>query len=188
MYAAPVLLLALSLYCLPVLAQPAPPPSPFDLVAALQPPTPTGDAAAGTPSSAILTPWQYNGANIYFTGGNVGIGTSLPGHALAVNGQVKAHEVIVDITGWPDFVFDDDYRLRTLEEVARFIAAEGHLPDVPDAETVAREGLAVGTMQATLLQKIEELTRYLLSQHERLQRLEARQRRCTEAAPSPAPR
>lgn len=96
--------------------------------------------------------------------GNVGIGTTNPSSKLAVDGTITSKEVVVtvDQAAWPDFVFEKDYALRPLEEVEQFIAEEGHLPEVPSAEEVAEGGVAMGVMQATLLQKIEELTLYLL--------------------------
>jgi len=96
------------------------------------------------------------------TNGYVGIGTSNPTNALAVNGTIKAREVIVTTNGWADFVFEPDYELMSLGEVESFIEANGHLPDVPTAEDVARGGVRMGEMQATLLRKIEELTLHVI--------------------------
>ncbi len=94
--------------------------------------------------------------------GNVGIGTTTPGvHKLAVNGTVRAKEVVVD-TGWSDFVFEEGYFLRPLEEVESHIQEHGHLPDVPSAATVESEGLPMGQAQKIMMQKIEELTLYMI--------------------------
>ncbi len=96
-------------------------------------------------------------------GGHLGIGTDNPdpSHKLSVNGSIRAKEVVVD-TGWSDFVFDDDYNLRTLREVEAHIEEHGHLPEVPSAEEVESEGLSVGEAQKIMMQKIEELTLYMI--------------------------
>ncbi len=106
--------------------------------------------------------------------GNVGIGTADPGlHKLAVNGSVRAKEVIVD-TGWSDFVFEDSYRLRSLEEVESHIEEHGHLPDVPPASVIESEGLSVGEAQKLMMQKIEELTLYIIEQDKKISAQELR--------------
>ena len=110
----------------------------------------------------LLSGWVFsNAANVFPTSGNVGIGTSSPSNALDVKGTIRAEEVIVQ-TGWSDFVFEDDYQLRSLDEVAEFIEEKGHLPEIPSAREVAAHGLTLGQMNAKLLQKVEELTLYLL--------------------------
>ncbi len=91
-------------------------------------------------------------------GGNVGIGTATPQSKLAVDGIITSKEVNVTATGWPDYVFESDYELMSLEEIEKFIADKGHLPEVPTAQEVASNGLMVGEMNALLLKKIEELT------------------------------
>ena len=101
--------------------------------------------------------------------GNVGIGTSDPGsYKLAVNGTIRAKEVIVD-TGWSDFVFDENYKLRSLDEVENHIEEYGHLPDVPSASSVQSEGLSVGEAQKIMMQKIEELTLYVIAQQKEIE-------------------
>jgi hypothetical protein len=94
--------------------------------------------------------------------GCVGIGTATPTNALAVNGTIKAKEVIVTLDGWPDFVFKQDYQLMPLPEVEAFIRSNGHLPRIPSAHEVARSGVPIGQTQANLLRKIEELTLYVI--------------------------
>lgn len=78
-------------------------------------------------------------------------------YKLDVNGSVRANEVVVNTTG-ADFVFQDDYKLLSLEEVETFIKSNKHLPDVPSAAVMSSEGMNVGDLSTTLLQKIEELT------------------------------
>ncbi|UOY08074.1 hypothetical protein L0P88_05835 [Muricauda sp. SCSIO 64092] len=100
------------------------------------------------------------------TNGNVGIGTSSTGsHKLAVDGSIGAREIKVEATGWSDFVFEDDYELRTLEEVEEHISENGHLPEIPSEAEVTENGINLGEMNAKLLQKIEELTLYLIEQN-----------------------
>lgn len=99
--------------------------------------------------------------------GNVGIGTTTPTHKLAVNGAIRAKEVIVD-TGWSDYVFADDYRLAPLAEVESRIKAERHLPGIPSAAEVAEHGVSMGEMQSKLLAKIEELTLHVIAQEKRI--------------------
>jgi len=104
--------------------------------------------------------------------GNVGIGTLNPQSLLAVAGKITAQEVEVTMTGWADFVFADDYYLRPLTEVEQFINANRHLPDVPSEVEVLQNGVNVGEMSATLLQKIEELTLYIIDLNKRIAELE----------------
>ena len=104
--------------------------------------------------------------------GNVGIGTTNPSHKLAVNGTIRAKEVIVD-TGWSDYVFDESYRLKALSEIEAFVKTEKRLPGIPSAKEVAEHGVSVGEMQSKLLAKIEELTLHVIAQEKRIARVEA---------------
>ncbi|BBM86290.1 hypothetical protein [Candidatus Uabimicrobium amorphum] len=107
----------------------------------------------------------YNNLNV---SDNVAIGSSSShGHKLAVNGSIRAKSVTVD-TGWSDFVFEDDYKLMSLEEVEEKIEKNGHLPDIPSAEEVAKNGISLGEIQSKLLQKIEELTLYTIQQEKKI--------------------
>jgi hypothetical protein len=108
----------------------------------------------------------------FSSNGNVGIGITNPGNKLDVNGTIRAKEVKVE-TGWADFVFNDDYHLKPLSEVNTFIKENKHLPEIPSAaEVKENEGVNVGEMQIKLLQKIEELTLYVIQQNEKIQVLE----------------
>lgn len=99
--------------------------------------------------------------------------TSLPGnYNLYVQNGILAEKVRVAVNGtayWADYVFEKDYRLRSLGEVEQFIAENKHLPEVPSACEVAEGGIDVAGMDATLLKKIEELTLYMIGQNKKLE-------------------
>ena len=105
------------------------------------------------------------------SGGNVGIGTDdTKGYKLGVNGSAIATSMTVKLNAnWPDFVFAETYGLRSLAEVESYIQANSHLPEVPSAAQVAKDGINLGEMDATLLKKIEELTLYLIEQNKKIE-------------------
>ena len=105
---------------------------------------------------------------------SVGGAIAPPGYTLAVDGKVIAEEVRVQNSlEWPDYVFQQDYPLLPIGEVASFVEQHSHLPGVPSAKEVAEAGVMVGEMQAILLQKIEELTLYLIGQQKEIEELKA---------------
>lgn len=97
--------------------------------------------------------------------GNVGIGTTDPKSKLAVNGQILATKVKVTQQNWPDYVFADDYLLPSLDSLQGYITNHRRLPGIPSATEVEKEGLDVGEMHKQLLEKVEQLTLYLLKEH-----------------------
>lgn len=103
--------------------------------------------------------------------GEVAVGTSkVPsGYKLAVEGKIRAREIRVDQDTWPDYVFDKEYELLTLEEVQKHIAEKGHLPNIPSAQEVEKNGVGLGEMDRLLLEKIEQLTLYILEQQRQLE-------------------
>ena len=100
----------------------------------------------------------------------LGIGTSNPQYHLDVMGTIRAKEILVETTG-ADFVFADNYHLRPLSEVKTFIAENKHLPEIQSAQEMQENGVSVSELQTRLLQKIEELTLYLIQQEETIQEL-----------------
>jgi hypothetical protein len=95
--------------------------------------------------------------------GQVGIGTTSPDQKLTVKGKIHAEEVIIDLSvPAPDYVFEQNYSLTPLDEVQAYIAQHKHLPEVPSAKEMEKDGLKVGEMEMILLKKIEELTLYII--------------------------
>jgi hypothetical protein len=116
----------------------------------------------------------FNGDGVSYFKGQVGIGIINPQAKLAVNGDIMAKKIKVIQTGWPDYVFQNSYRLRPLCEVEQFIKERHHLPEVAPAEEVESNGLNVGDNLAVLLKKIEELTLYAIEQQKVIDKLEAK--------------
>jgi hypothetical protein len=108
--------------------------------------------------------------------GYIGLGTMDPKARLSVNGSIYAKEVkIMTDIQHPDYVFEEDYNLKDIKEVERFIKENKHLPNIPSAaEVIENGGLEVGQMQAKLLEKIEELTLYIIEQNKRLEEQQGR--------------
>jgi hypothetical protein len=130
---------------------------------------------AGLLASAVNN-WDNNGANlVYNNSGNVGIGIQTPINKLDVNGTIHSKEVKVDMIGWSDFVFKKEYSLPTLTEVEKHINEKGHLENIPSEEEVLKNGINLGEMNAKLLQKIEEMTLYIIEQNKRIEKLEKNQ-------------
>jgi len=103
--------------------------------------------------------------------GNVGIGVSNPLNKLDVNGLIHAKEVKVDLQNWPDYVFKKEYGLMPLTEVEKFIKENGHLSNIPSASEVEKNGVKLGEMNAKFLEKIEELTLYVIQLNKELKQL-----------------
>lgn len=103
--------------------------------------------------------------------GNIGIGVESPQHKLEVNGTIRSKEVKIEATGWSDFVFEEKYKLPSLSEVEAHIKEKKHLPDIPSEKEVLKDGVNVVEMQAKLLQKIEELTLYVIDQDKQIKEL-----------------
>ncbi|UYQ95203.1 hypothetical protein MKQ68_08855 [Chitinophaga horti] len=96
---------------------------------------------------------------------NVGIGTADPQSKLAVAGTITAKKVKVTTTGWPDYVFQASHKRPSLSELERFVNREKHLPGVPSAKEITADGHDLGEINKKLLEKVEELTLYLIEEH-----------------------
>jgi trimeric autotransporter adhesin len=123
-----------------------------------------GTTAVGGP---VTENWKESDGYLYnnSTNGVVIKGTGLDGNSLIVKGGVLSKEVNVKIEGseaWPDYVFKPNYKRMTLGEVEKFISINGHLPNVPSATEMAATGNNLGKTDVKLLEKVEELTLYLL--------------------------
>ena len=114
-----------------------------------------------------------------FATGKIRIGdvdVSPDGYRLFVQEGILAERVRVAVNGepdWADYVFEDDFELTPLEDVQEFITKNGHLPNVPSAETMVETGLDVLESDAILLRKIEEAYLYILDQDKQLKELRA---------------
>lgn len=145
--------------------------------------------------NALMFYTHTNTLGITILHDRVGIGTQNPQYKLDVEGglyakyiiadsilhaeqvvvenTIRAQELIVETTG-ADFVFADDYQLRPLNEVKAFIQENKHLPEIQSAKEMQENGVSVSELQTKLLQKIEELTLYILQQEERIKALEGK--------------
>ena len=122
---------------------------------------------AGSPNTTTAT----SRLNFYYSAwgdimtilgnGKVGIGTTNPQYQLSVNGTIQAKLVRVE-TGWADYVFNNDYKLRSLDELEQYINTHKHLPGVASAAEVEKDGMEVGAMNKAMMEKIEELTLYVI--------------------------
>ncbi|MBI2280161.1 MAG: hypothetical protein HYU68_05680 [Bacteroidetes bacterium] len=91
------------------------------------------------------------------------------------DGLVTAREIEITLAGdfgWPDFVFNEEYQLKKLSDLEKFIKTNKHLPNVPTEKEVKENGIKLGDMNAVLLQKIEELTLYIIDLEKRLKKVE----------------
>ena len=109
-------------------------------------------------------------------GGNISAGGSLTvgnGFYCDAQGNAKVKELRVTLTDWPDYVFGDGYRLMPLSEVEEYISANGHLPLMPSATEVEENGADLGEMNRLLIQKVEELTLYVIDLQKQLDEIKS---------------
>jgi hypothetical protein len=106
---------------------------------------------------------------------SIGVGTPpVNGYKLAVKGNILAKEIKVNVNEWPDYVFDEDHDRMELSELEEFVKENKHLPGIPKASVVESEGMNVSEMQVKMMEKIEELTLYMLelkAENEELKRM-----------------
>ena len=112
--------------------------------------------------------------------GGVGIGviagTSIPaGYLLAVDGKIISEELKVQLSGnWPDYVFNKSYQLLPIKNLEQFISTNKHLPNIPAATVMEKNGIEVGEMQRKMMEKIEELTLYIIDLQKQIDVMQAK--------------
>ena len=154
-----------------------------------------GDAGLSNTSNGFLTLGSVSSSNLIFDnneimarnngvaapltfqndGGSVRIGNvAAPvGYLFAVNGKMISEELKVQLSGnWPDYVFKEDYNLKSLDDLRQYIKTNHHLPNIPPAAEVEKNGMEVGDMQKRMMEKIEELTLYILELETRIKNIE----------------
>jgi len=95
------------------------------------------------------------------------------GYAVSVNGKIACEEVLVqDAASWPDYVFADNYKLMSLDDLEKNIKKNNHLPGLPSAATVEEQGFELADMQKRVLEKVEELTLYTIEQNKQIKALQ----------------
>lgn len=142
----------------------------------------TGTAGTRTGIFGSATGGTTNWAG-YFNAGHVYISNELrmgdsggaAGYKLAVDGKIICEELKVqNSTAWPDYVFSKDYQLMPIRDLETHIALHHHLPGIPSAVEIEANGIMVGDMQKRMMEKIEELTLYIIAQEKRIAELEAK--------------
>lgn len=138
-------------------------------------------SCTGCPTSQLSSEHQISiqndpcGITYCAPNGEVGIGTTkVPaGYRLAVSGKsmMEGANLLLQ-SAWPDYVFDKEYEILPLLDLKRFIESNKHLPNIPSAATVEKEGIDIGEMSTLLMQKTEELTLYFIMLDEQLKKLE----------------
>lgn len=114
---------------------------------------------------------------ISFSANKVGIGiepVASSKYSLFVKGGIITEELLIKLesSGWYDEVFDENYNLPSLKEVEKYVRENRHLPDIPSAEEVGKNGLEIGEFNALLLKKVEELTLYAIDQQKKIDALQ----------------
>ncbi|HRK55437.1 MAG TPA: tail fiber protein [Cyclobacteriaceae bacterium] len=151
------------------------------------------DGSSGVIATSYLStggwsPLQFRTQNLarmtIIEDGNVGIGTETPDSKLTVKGIIHTQEVKVDLNGSvaPDYVFEKDYPLTSLEELKSYIEQNKHLPEVPSAKEMEEEGINLKEMNLLLLRKIEEMTLHLIDQNQQYAQLKEESRVSAEAS------
>ncbi len=116
---------------------------------------------------------------VHLDGDQIAIGNMLStadGYKLTVTGKIICEELKVEVSAnWPDYVFATDYALTPLSDLKSFIETNNHLPNIPKAADVEKDGFEVGEMNRKLLEKVEELTLYVIQLQEQIDAIKANQ-------------
>ena len=138
-----------------------------------------GQGGKNATSGLVIAPWVDGSHGMRIAAnGNVSIGvphwnSKGENYKLAVNGRVICTELKVQLyNDWPDYVFSDDYQRMALEELASYIEANHHLPNIQSAAEMESEGIDVSKMTTLQMEKIEELTLYILELNKKIEALE----------------
>jgi hypothetical protein len=131
-----------------------------------------GQVVRSSDLTAMLSTYAQSGqlSNYLLLTGGV-VNGNIDGTTARFSGEVVAKKLTVRVLPWSDYVFDANYQLKSLADVASFIKLNKHLPDVPSAKEVEEKGVSIGDNQAILLRKIEELTLYVIKQQEEINEL-----------------
>jgi hypothetical protein len=169
-----------------------------------------GFGGAVFPTDTSLVVWSNSGASNYLilqpSWGNTGIGTYSPnaklhingtmligstsariatGYKLSVVGKIIAEDVVVQASGsWPDYVFSGSHKLLPLPALEASIKKEKHLPGVPAASEVETNGIMLGEMSKKMMEKIEELTLYIIELNKKNTALEQKVQKLEKAGQS----
>jgi len=116
---------------------------------------------------------------------SIGTNTVDPNYMLSVEGKIHSQQVNVDMNGWNDYVFNDNYKLPTLSAIKIYVEKEHHLPGIPPEEEIVKNGLNLGEIDKLLTKKVEELTLYLIEKDEKekeqQQQINSQQRQLDQA-------
>ncbi len=126
------------------------------------------------PGYQLFTGNQVSGGDVIIAlgGGKVGIGVETITHKLEVNGNIRSKEILVEAAPWPDYVFSENYHLKPLDEIEKYIKEHKHLPSIPASKEVESSGQKVGEIQRLMMEKIEELTLHIIELNKRIVNLE----------------
>ncbi len=137
--------------------------------------------SGGSESGITFTLRSYNATTNSYTNmnqamkissnGNVGIGTINPTSKLTVAGDIHSREVKVTVNAGADFVFEKEYNLPTLDSLDKYIKENKHLPEIASAAEMKKDGINLSEMNIKLLQKVEEMTLYMIEQSKEIERL-----------------
>ncbi|WP_281990465.1 hypothetical protein [Aquimarina aggregata] len=98
--------------------------------------------------------------------GYLGIGTNVPTEKLEVLGKIKANSFVTSLQSFPDYVFDEDYKLQPLTEIKKYVEMHQHLPGMPSEKEIIKKGLDLKEITVLSVEKIEELYLYTIKQQE----------------------